>query len=122
MTTLFQSTIEGLLAAHGLLEAFQQNDSFHVRLDQPGYERLVIERHGDLISVAHYYEQNGDLVPDPDVELHYPTWVPTAITQAFGGYRPKFLERDGQTYVDTDRKSTRLNSSHSDRSRMPSSA
>lgn len=101
MTTLFQSTIEGLLAAHGLLEAFQQNDSFHVRLDQPGYERLVIERHGDLISVAHYYEQNGDLVPDPDVELHYPTWVPTAITQAFGGYRPKFLERDGQTYVDT---------------------
>lgn len=101
MTTLFQYTIEGLLAAHGLLEAFQQNDSFHVRLDQPGYERLVIERHGDLISVAHYYEQNGDLVPDPDVELHYPTWVPTAITQAFGGYRPKFLERDGQTYVDT---------------------
>ncbi len=101
MTTLFQSTIEGLLAAHGQLEAFQQNDSFHVRLDQPGYERLVIERHGDLISVAHYYEQNGDLVPDPDVELHYPTWVPTAITQAFGGYRPKFLERDGQTYVDT---------------------
>jgi len=101
MTHLFQSTIEGLLAAHGLLEAFQENDSFHVRLDQPGYERLVIERHGDLISVAHYYEQNGDLVPDPDVELHYPTWVPTAITQAFGGYRPKFLERDGQTYVDT---------------------
>ena len=101
MTTLFQSTIEGLLAAHGLLKAFQQNDSFHVRLDQPGYERLVIERHGDLISVAHYYEQNGDLVPDPDVELHYPTWVPTAITQAFGGYRQKFLERDGQTYVDT---------------------
>lgn len=101
MTTLFQSTIEGLLAAHGLLEAFQENDSFHVRLDQPGYERLVIERHGDLISVAHYYEQNGDLVPDPDVELHYPTWVPTAITQAFGGYRQKFLERDGQTYVDT---------------------
>ena len=101
MTHLFQSTIEGLLAAHGLLEAFQENDSFHVRLDQPGYERLVIERHGDLISVAHYYEQNGDLVPDPDVELHYPTWVPTAITQAFGGYRQKFLERDGQTYVDT---------------------
>ncbi|MBI3175203.1 MAG: hypothetical protein HYZ25_15870 [Chloroflexi bacterium] len=101
MTTLFQTTIEGLLAAHGLLEAFHQNDSFHVRFDQPGYERLVIERHGNLISVAHYYEQNGDLVPDPDVELHYPSWVPTAITQALGGYRQKFFERDGKTYVDT---------------------
>jgi hypothetical protein len=35
------------------------------------------------------------------VELHYPSWVPTGITQAFFGYRAKFIERDGQTYVDT---------------------
>lgn len=66
-----------------------------------GYQRLVIERHGELISVAHYFEQNGDLVADPDVELHYPSWVPTAITQAFLGYRSKFIERDGQILVDT---------------------
>jgi len=40
-------------------------------------------------------------VADPDVELHYPSCVPTAITQAFFGYRSKFIERDGQTFVDT---------------------
>jgi len=100
MTTLFQTTIEALLRAHHLLERFQSQSNFHVRFDMPGYERLVIERHSDLISVAHYYEQNGDLVPDPDVELHYPTWTPTSITQVFG-YRSKFIERDGKTYIDT---------------------
>jgi hypothetical protein len=101
MTTLFQNTIEHLLKSHNLLEEFQTKDSFHVRFDKPGYQRLVIERHGDMISVAHYFEQNGDLVADPDVELHYSTWAPTAITQAFFGYRQKFIERDGKTYVDT---------------------
>ena len=93
MTTLFQTTIEKLLGAHNKLEQFHAQLDFHVRFDMPGYQRLVIERHGELISVAHYFEQNGDLVPDPDVELHYPTWTPTAITQTFGIRREKFITR-----------------------------
>ena len=101
MTTLFQTTIEKLLSAHNLLEKFHAQLDFHVRFDMSGYQRLVIERHGELISVAHYFEQNGDLIPDPDVELHYPTWTPTAITQAIGYRREKFIERDGRTLVDT---------------------
>jgi len=101
MTTQFQKTIEHLLKFHNLLDAFQNQSSFHVRFHMKGYQRLVIERHGDMISVAHYFEQNGDLVADPDVELHYPSWVPTAITQAYFGYRQKFIERDGKTFVDT---------------------
>ena len=101
MTTLFQTNIEQLLKAHNLLEKFHSQDEFHVRFDMPHYDRLVIERLGDLISVAHYFEQNGDPIADPDVELHYPTWTPTAITQAFFGYRSKFIERDGKTFVDT---------------------
>ena len=101
MTILFQETIEHLLKTHDLLDAFQSQGSFHVRFEKPGYQPLVIERHGDMISVAHYFEQNGDLIADPDVELHYPSWVPTAITQAFFGYRTKFFEQDGKTYVDT---------------------
>lgn len=101
MTTLFQTTIEKLLSAHNLLENFHAQLDFHVRFDMSGYQRLVIERHGELISVAHYFEQNGDLIPDPDVELHYPTWTPTAITQAIGYRREKFIERDGRTLVDT---------------------
>ncbi|HMM97439.1 MAG TPA: hypothetical protein PKC99_00395 [Anaerolineales bacterium] len=101
MTILFQTTIEKLLSAHNLLEKFHAQLDFHVRFDMSGYQRLVIERHGELISVAHYFEQNGDLIPDPDVELHYPTWTPTAITQAIGYRREKFIERDGRTLVDT---------------------
>ncbi len=101
MSTLFQTIIEHLLKSHQLLDAFQSQEDFHIRFDMPGYERLVIERHGELISVAHYYEQNGDLVPDPDVELHYPSWIPTAITQALGYRREKFIERDDKTFVDT---------------------
>ncbi|MBI5933826.1 MAG: hypothetical protein HY867_08970 [Chloroflexi bacterium] len=101
MTTLFQTTIERLLSAHNLLEEFHSQHDFHVRFDMPGYQCLVIERHGELISVAHYFEQNGDLVPDPEAELHYPTWTPTAITQAIGYRREKFIQRDGQTLVDT---------------------
>ena len=93
MTTLFQETIEHLLKSHNLLDDFQNKDSFHVRFEKTGYQPLVIERHGEMISVAHYFEQNGDLIADPDVELHYPSWVPTGITQAFFGYR--------KTYVDT---------------------
>lgn len=100
MSTLFQTTIEQLLSAHNLLDRFHHQTDFHVRFDKPGYQRLVIERHGEMISVAHYYEQNGDLVADPDVELHYPSWTPTAITQVFG-YRAKFTQRDGKTYIDT---------------------
>ena len=101
MSTLFQTTIEHVLKSHHLLDTFQMQEDFHVHFDMHTYQPLVIERHGELISVAHYYEQNGDLIPDPDVELHYPSWVPTAITQAFLGYRTKFIERDGQTFVDT---------------------
>jgi hypothetical protein len=101
MTTLFQTTIEKLLATHNLLDQFHAQLNFHVRFDMPPYQRLVIERHGELISVAHYFEQNGDLVSDPEVELHYPTWTPTAITQAIGYRREKFIERDGKTLVDT---------------------
>jgi hypothetical protein len=97
MTTTFQTAIEHLLKAHYLLEAFQSRLNFHVRFDMPGYDRLVIERHGDLISVAHYFEQNGDLIADPEVELHYPTWTPTAITQVIGYRCAKFIERDGKT-------------------------
>ena len=74
----------------------------YLHLDMPHFDRLCIEKIGvNRISVAHYFEQNGDLIADPDVELHYPSWVPTGITQAFFGYRTKFIERDGQTFIDT---------------------
>ncbi len=51
---------------------------------------LVIEKIGsNLVSVAHYYTQNGDAIADPDMEFFtgYSEWVPIAITQVYGGYQ-----------------------------------
>ncbi len=53
------------------------------------YMPVVIEKVGPRrYSVAHYYEQNGDLVPDPDLEFvkNDGKWYPVAITQ-WCGYR-----------------------------------
>ena len=96
----FQKDIEWLLKSRNVLEALQNQTEFHVRFDMPGFDRLVIERLGSLISVAHYYEQNGDLIADPEVEFHFPTWFPTAITQVLSGRREKFTTRNGKEYVD----------------------
>ena len=98
--TQFQKTIEKVLKAHKQLVWFQSGQDFYLRLDQPNYDRLVIERHGETIIVGHYFEQNGDLMSDPEVELHYPDWTPVAITQLLVGRREKFIEREGQMLVD----------------------
>ena len=45
------------------------------------------------------------------------------VTRCDNGFMIEFSGRDGNDdYVNSDRKSTRLNSSHPSRSRMPSSA
>ena len=98
--TQFQKAIEKVLKGHNQMEWFQTGKDFYLRLDQPHYDRLVIERHDETIIVGHYFEQNGDLMSDPEVELHYPDWTPVAITQVLGARREKFIERDGQTLVD----------------------
>jgi hypothetical protein len=98
--TQFQKAIEKVLKAHNQLDRFQSGQDFYLRLDQPNYDRLVIERHGEIITVGHYFEQNGDLMADPEVELHYPDWTPVAITQLLVGRREKFIEYEGQTLVD----------------------
>jgi hypothetical protein len=62
----------------------------HLRLELPGYDRLVMEAiGGQRVSVAHYFELNGDLVADPDVVFFTGDgrWLPMEITQALGGYR-----------------------------------
>lgn len=55
----------------------------------------------NLFAVAHRYEVNGDMVPDPDVEFFRGAdgeWYPTAIDQsgAVGGYRRHVEIENGQ--------------------------
>lgn len=56
-----------------------------------GYMPACVQRIGpNRYSIAHYFEQNGDLVPDPDLELVCwgGDWYPAAITMGpLGSYR-----------------------------------
>ena len=78
-----------VLASHGLEDAFLSAADFHARVVCGGYMPLVIEKHTKTVSITHYYEQNGDLVPDPDMEFYLTEfgWVPAAIQFCTGTYR-----------------------------------
>lgn len=64
-----------------------------IKLERPHYMPLCIEwvgtaddDHADLISVAHYYEQEGDLMRDPDIVFKLPAglhgeWLPISYRQ-----------------------------------------
>ncbi len=54
----------------------------HIRLDMKGCDCLWIERIGiNLVSVAHYFDMNGDLIPDPEVIFFtgYTEWIAISI-------------------------------------------
>ena len=53
----------------GLLRFLSSPDGY-LKLKSQGFMDLTIERIGsDEISLTHYYEQNGDLVADPDMQI-----------------------------------------------------
>ena len=63
--------IQSMIEAHGGLAAVQAN---YLRIENPPFMRLVIEVVGTLfpsgaceVSVAHYAEQNGDAMRDPEI-------------------------------------------------------
>ena len=71
----------------------------HRRIDNTGgaFMPAVIEKVGPArYSVAHYFEQNGDLVADPDLEFVRQDggWFPVAITQC--GLHRRAAETDEQ--------------------------
>ena len=73
----------------------------HRRIDNaPGsFMAVVVEKIGPArYSVAHYYEQNGDLVADPDLEfvVQDGAWFPVAITQWCGYQRAAETDEDGR--------------------------
>src|SRR5262245_32959183 len=79
------------------------------RLEVLGFLRLVIEhigagpRGGELVSVAHYGEQNGDLMRDPEIvfEVAARTWYPVSVQMDYvGSYREAVsVGEDGKVYV-----------------------
>lgn len=80
--------VQAIIDAFGGLERLRDNP---VSLRVPGFMPLSIEivgkgpRGGPLLSIMHTYEQNGDLMRDPDliVELIPPVnwWLPVSFRQ-----------------------------------------
>ena len=78
---LMQTAILDILRRHSLDKAFNTAPEFHLRIENPPFMPLVIERQGNVISVAHYGELNGDAIRDPELTFSWPTWEPLSITQ-----------------------------------------
>jgi hypothetical protein len=98
--------VQKIIDTRGGLEALKRHP---IRLQVPGFMRLVIEhvgtgpRGGELVSVAHYGEQNGDLMRDPEIifEIVAGQWHPVSIQMDYtGSYREAvFVGEDGKVYV-----------------------
>jgi len=89
MAHTMKSAVEKILKAHGVLEAFNSAEHYAAKITSGGFMPLSIEKHGKQITVTHYFEQNGDLVPDPDMEfvdLGGEDWLPVAIQHSTGLY------------------------------------
>jgi hypothetical protein len=60
-----------------------------------------------LVSVAHYYEQNGDLMSDPDCtfEIDCERWLPVSYQQdGVGLYQEAVTWEGGQARIDGHRE------------------
>jgi hypothetical protein len=81
----------------------------HFTIYNEPYMRLAVERlDANRVSVAHYYEQNGDLCQDPDVEFYTNVtgWYPYAMQDTWGyrryvefddgGHSARYYNRNGQ--------------------------
>ncbi len=78
---LMQTAVLEILRRHHQDKAFNTSTEFHLRIENSPYMPLVIERQGNVISVAHYGELNGDAIRDPELTFAWPTWEPLSITQ-----------------------------------------
>ena len=87
-----QVTIETIIENAGRLDEYklakEAGDYFYLKAIVAGYMPLVIEALGNgEVSVAHYYEQNGDLMRDPEY-VFSANWQPVEVTMdAVGLYK-----------------------------------
>jgi hypothetical protein len=93
-----QTIISKIAAKHGV-ELTKVGS--HLTLTMPGYDRLAIETVGvNQVSVAHYFEQNGDLIAGPEIVFFTGdgAWVPIALSLVVSGWREVArLSADGST-------------------------
>jgi hypothetical protein len=87
-TMKFLDVIQEIVEAAGQTARLtQRGERFRLRVENSPFMPLTIEawdspiaNEGQRISVAHYFEQEGDLVPDPEVEIRDDGW-PIELSQ-----------------------------------------
>ena len=97
-----KSVIEKILKRRGQLEEFKNGENFYLKIENGPFLPLAIERHGNSVTITHYFEMNGDLIPDPDLELVIGAdqeWYPVALQFSTGHYRRARFWKDGQEFV-----------------------
>ena len=102
--------IQEMIEQHGGLAAVQQN---YLRIENPPFMRLVIEVVGEMfpngtceVSVAHYGEQNGDQMRDPEIsflvtpneEGHW-QWKPLTFLNDYVGVYQVAAEYDNFGFI-----------------------
>lgn len=101
-----QVAIEGILKGQELLDSYQDDPGFYVKLEQDPCQPLIIERLSttDQVSIAHTYIQQGDVMWDPMIVFDLPTWEPVQIDQSpLGGHFSRRFRTgsDGRELVNT---------------------
>lgn len=85
------------------LAGHTDSDTFHISIENGAYMRLVIEGIGQspdgrqMISVAHYYTQNGDPMRDPEMTF----LLATGCAGFADGWFPVSVQMDGIGYYRT---------------------
>lgn len=101
----------------GLMEHLQSGEHFSGKSHVEGYmdlhfDFLFKDKQGYNIALAHYYEMNGDLVPDPDMQIRIIPEMNAAEAMTFQNmyrYDEVYHHQDGKEMVDQKMK-PKLNS------------
>ncbi|MDA0269352.1 MAG: hypothetical protein O3A14_20945, partial [Cyanobacteria bacterium] len=91
-----EKAIADFIHRAGLAAKLFEDEEFAVTLKNPPFEDLAIERQGDLLLFTHYYDQNGDRVPDGEIAFQlFPNGqLKLAYTAAhFQGMESRGLDR-----------------------------
>lgn len=102
-SNMMQTTIAAIAKRHGLdLTAAQGS----LTLNMAGYDCLSIEKIAPhLVSVTHYFEQNGDLVQDPEIVFWIGPdglWYASEITQVYGGWKKLIWLQNAESWEKAD--------------------
>jgi hypothetical protein len=103
MTTFVETVVEIVKAASQYGRFSQGGSHFSLKIENPPFMPLVIEAwdspvlgENRRVSVAHYFEQERDLVPDPEVEITDTGW-PIELSQVLGYTQVTVYSEDGRT-------------------------